>query len=1550
MCFKSFMVSARALCLILLLFASGQQLFGHEKDSTLAAAGQGQNSTELYRIFPVGTGYTERNFSLHSSESELTEAYLKQYIGEDGDAAFSREQAKAAIDKLNELGTFVTSLTSDKLHELPIGFKKVVNSTVITIAISEVKFKPGYAEFTAFAKLDIPQEPRELYFGLQGIKLTYEGGIVGDARLVLLGDIPIRFNGGASVLILKGSSNTKVAAPESKTYLSFDCNGFKEVGIAADIEFPRSLLIPVDPNGKRYESADKRVKGSFTTVVTDWNDILVEFTLPDFEMPLIKDMRFSIETAVLDFSDLRNSPSVVYPEGYEAEYLEAGHTELWRGVYAKSIKIVLPEAFEDKTNPDKRISFIGADMLIDNNGLTGSFTGKNLLPIEKGTASGWKLSVDEMQIKLEANNLTGASFKGMLGLPIAEKDTFAYEAVMMPDEYLLKVSVRNKFSFSALNATVEIDPNSYVQLKLTDNKFRPEAMLHGRMSMKVSKNEDGSSAMGEFKGIEFKSLHIMTETPYIEVEYFGYKGELKFANFPVSINDIGLTAQGGKAKLGFNLKLNLMSGQFGATTRLEVKSKLEKREDGTQSWKYDGIGISAIQIKATISGSLEIEGALSILDDDPIYGDGIAGQLQAKFIPVKVEVKAKAMFGSTTYRYWYVEGSVSYGDGIPVVGPLRIHGFGGGAYYHMKRQAKGVVAGSALTTMDYTPDDKIHFGIKAAVLFNVATRSVVDGEASFEIGFTKSYGISYIGFFGDARFIGKIPGTENIEGFVTEQQANFAKYEDAFVKDNPLLAQTLETLKVNEPSQAAAALLGDAKKMGESGMISAHVGMMMDFTNKSFHSTFDVYVNVAGGLLRGIGNNNRAGWSVMHIDSDSWYIYMGTPVDRMGIQFGIGSFSVKTGGYFMAGSKVLDSPPPPTIIADMLGVEMAKLDYMRDANALEDGRGFAFGTNFSVDTGEMRSFILYASFKAGAGFDIMLRDYGDAHCAGQTEPIGIGGWYANGQAYAYMQGEVGVKIKIFGMSKKFSVLRGGSAVLLQARLPNPTMFKGYLAVKVDILGGLVSGNFRLKVALGKDCEIVNDSGSPLALNVIADLKPIDKTKDVDVFAAPQAAFNMRMEHPFYVEDDDGSKSYRIKLEEFTVTDNGTAIAGKLEWNKNRDLVTFYSTETLPPHKELKAVVKVSFELQQGSTWQQVYEEGKKAMEFKEITFTTGDAPDNIPLSNIEYAYPVVDQRNYYRDESKEGYIQLKRGQSYLFSDAWRYEIVNGKTGQASKKQEVVYNATEKRIDFALDVLDLNAAYTIGMVATPRDAASTQQGAVEQVIKNDAGDLTIRQNQASEVQQTDLGKSLIEYSFHTSKHALYSDKIKSITIVQPLIGKISSDVISLQPQVATYEGFDVVELIGTQYSNHRALSVVAALPQDAYYRQDIYPLLYQEYPIANEIRLHRDTAALGFYPSRALPIMSLYQMQAELSESTGITTTRVPYIYNLPDVYHQDFIDLQTQVVNTFLGTEQQNRYASIIMGGYPMIRAGNYPVKFQYILPNGKRGSSAIFTYTNPIK
>jgi hypothetical protein len=1531
-----------------LLCTSGDGFaFVSGRDSTTISLPTAADNGLEIRNFPQLTQLLEQqDFTYAQQTSELTREYLDHYVGHNAYVESLKQRASDAIDKVIDLNNFVGELRPDGLFQLPLGMKKVINSTTITIAIAQVKFESGYAELTAFARLDIPQEPKRLFFGIEGIKLTYDGGIVGDAKLVLLGDIPIRINGGSSALILKGGNDLKLSSTTgSHTYLAFDCNGFKELSISADVEFPRSLLIPVDANCKQYENPAKRVKGSFTTVVSDWSDILIELDLPYFQIPYLKDITFHVSGAMLDLSDLRNCPGIVYPRNYERNYMVPDSPGLWRGVYARAVKIILPPQFKDKTDMNRRISFTGLNMLIDNNGLSGIFNARNILPFSKGTASGWKFSVDEMGIAVEANNLTGASFKGFIRLPVADQDTLAYTAIIMPEEYLLRVETVNTLDFTMWNARVEIDPNSYVQLHMADDTFKPEAMLNGRMSLSVARKSNSGKSIGEFDGLEFQCLHIMTEVPYLEVDYFGYAGEVSFSGFPVSLEDIAVTAAGGKAALGFTVKLNLMEGQFGGKAMLEVRSELQQQANGDHEWKYDGINLTAITINATISGSLKIAGALIMIEDDPVYGDGIAGMLQATFIPIKLEVKSRAIFGAKDFRYWLVEGSVSYGDGVPVFGPLRIHGFGGGASYHMKRNVKS-------DNLEFIPDVKTHFGIRAAVLFNIATRSLVDGEASFEVGFNKNYGINYIGFFGDAKFMGQIPGTENVEAFVNEQKENIARYEDAFLQDNPVLAQKLERMKINEPSKAAEVLMGDLNKLKEESAICAHVGMLMDFTNKTFHSTFDVFVNVAGGLLRGTGPDNRAGWSVMHLSPDEWYVHMGTPVDRIGIQFGLGSFSLKTGGYFMAGSKVLDSPPPPQAVADILGVEIQRLDYMRDLNALEDGRGFAYGTNFSVSTGDITFLILYANFQAGAGFDMMLRDYGDAHCEGSTKPIGIDGWFANGQAYAYLQGEVGVSIRVFGIKKKFSVLRGGSAVLLQAKLPNPTAFKGYMAVKVDVLGGLVSGSFRLRIALGNDCRIVNDSGSPLALNVISDLKPLDQSKEVDVFAAPQAAFNMRMEQPFYMDDDSGTKTYRIRLDEFSVTDNGQVIPGKIVWNNNHDIATFYSTEVLPPQKTLKATVRVGFEIKQGETWQVVYDQGKKAAELKEISFATSTAPDNIPLSNVEYAYPVVEQRNYYRDESTEGYIQLKRGQSYLFPADWKYEIRLGKTGQASDNQTIHYNVAERRIDFTLRPLEFSSSYFIGLMAVPNDtAAAKSKTSAEQLIKTEDADIAIKNNQADDVLQAGLGKSLIDYAFHTSKHALFADKVKAFSIREPFIGKVSTDVINLQPLMAAYEPFDIPEMTGTAYTGLASLVKVTAVPDDPHYTQDIYPLLYRNYPVANGIRItNRDTTQLGLYPSKSMPILSFYLTAADNDETNPSLSTRLPYVYDLTRIYHRDFIDLQAQIVNRFLGTPQQSQYAYIIMGSYPMMRYGSYKANFRYVLPNGKNGSSGVFAYFNPIR
>jgi len=101
--------------------------------------------------------------------------------------------------------------------------------------------------------------------------------------------------------------------------------------------------------------------------------------------------------------------------------------------------------------------------------------------------------------------------------------------------------------------------------------------------------------------------------------------------------------------------------------------------------------------------------------------------------------------------------------------------------------------------------------------------------------------------------------------------------------------------------------------------------------------------------------------------------------------------------------------------------------------------------------------------------------------------------------------------------------------------------------------------------------------------------------------------------------------------------------------------------------------------------------------------------------------------------------------------------------------------------------------------------------------------------------------------------------------------------------------------------------------------------------------------------RALPVNPAYLAGIEAGNYNGAAQTTVPFIYNLPETYKGDFLDLQNQVVNKYLGTPEQALYSYIIMGYYPFISTGSYEVKYQYILPDGTPGSTALFNYPNPI-
>src|SRR5690606_27847899 len=116
-------------------------------------------------------------------------------------------------------------------------------------------------------------------------------------------------------------------------------------------------------------------------------------------------------------------------------------------------------------------------------------------------------------------------------------------------------------------------------------------------------------------------------------------------------------------------------------------------------------------------------------------------------------------------------------------------------------------------------------------------------------------------------------------------------------------------------------------------------------------------------------------------------------------------------------------PGLPSNVSSLTGLG----NIMSNESLRATGRGFAFGSSINIGTMGRKYFIsknhivyFYGDLSLGAGFDIMLQDYGGATCAGSGNAIGINGWYASGQAWAYLRAEVGVGVKIWGKRKEFS--------------------------------------------------------------------------------------------------------------------------------------------------------------------------------------------------------------------------------------------------------------------------------------------------------------------------------------------------------------------------------------------------------------------------------------------------------------------------------------------------------------------------------------------------
>ncbi|WP_437822909.1 hypothetical protein [Tenacibaculum mesophilum] len=1513
-----------------------------------------------------------------------------------------RDKALASFEQIEKHESWVDNFSNEDIKELPVGVKHTRENIQYAIGITQANIYKDYTELTVFARVRLPQTnengyPVELFFGANNVKLSHDGGIIGDANLVLLGDMHIPFNGGKWMLTLKGGFDYRTGVTQNKTYVTINCDGVKELGIEGEVEFSRELIVPLEENGEVNEGKTKvpykvetengtqtlqvpyRVKGAFKAIASDWNDLLVGISLQPFVLAKKRNKKdydgnfqFYLNEAVLDFSDLRNSPSVKFPEHYHKNGLLLPNQNIWRGVYVNTLDVKLPKEFKTSktiSKGDKRIAFGAHNLLIDGHGVSGSFYAENIFPLNEGRTNkekAWAYSLDKIEVSLVANKLIGASFDGRIQLPISksekknEKLGLTYTGIISEEEYLLNVRNDSIIDFNIWKAKGELLPNSAIELKVKEGEFKPKATLHGRLAISANQKESNKTTekksskrkLVEFKGIVFQNLILQTESPVFSVDYMGYRDKVALAGFPVSIENIGITANKTNANLYFDLGINLMgeNNGFAAKTSLGIIGAFEE-ENYRQKWKFKGVELKGISIKADL-GAVKFEGEINILDNDPTYDEGFEGVVNVSILEEDAELgKAKAVFArKSNYRLWFVDFMVATPSPIPLAPPLSISAIGGGISYRMKMSSfynpeassfediGSDGTSNSFTGIGYEFDESIGLSFKAVTLLTVPGSSAFKGKASFGMEFNSNGGLNNIELYGYAELMAKIEGKISLELNLT------ALMKEAFGTEIKMRNKDIG-VKIFEKEFSV-----------DLGGVKGELYISYDFKNNTLHGDANIYINVAGGIIEGRGSRSRAGWLSFHFAPDLWYIYAGTPEDRLGLAIGVGSISVESGGYFMVGSKLPGSPPPPPIVAEILGVDVNELDYMRDENSLSNGGGFAFGADISIDTGDLRFLIFYARFQAGAGFDIMLKDYGEAKCSNTGDQVGINGWYANGQAYVYLQGELGIHVKLFFISKKIPIIKAGAAVLLQAKAPNPVWMRGYVGGHFNVLGGLIKGRFRFKLTLGEEC--VFEDASPLGgLKIITDVTPDDGGKDVDVFAIPQATFSMKVGEPIIIPEDEGDKTYKIILEKYRILHKGKEIEGNIEWSNYKDRANFISTDILPPNEELTVEVEVSFKEKVKGVFKTIMIDGKKAIEKEERTFVTGGAPTVIPLHNITYAYPVLDQKYFLEKEYDKGYIQLKRGQDYLFDDAqWNSYLIYEKEGELPSKYEFNYNTSDNVLVYDLPNVVQSSNYHLSIVSKPKtkNNVSNDNSTYQNVdLGNDSEDnsVKVQQNKAENISK-DGEIERLAYDFSTSKYKTFRNKINSIKTTNYNWGKIYSDVIYLSNRIENHEPFDIVELLGTSYTDNVPLVNIEATLQDDYFEKDINPPLYAKYPLGGYRVKRRDENELGAPPKYALPLLNTYISNAEYEVNKNMLETTFPFRYNLGYVYKQDWIDIQSQIVNDYSDgiIDDGNPVLEFLDKNYLFMRYGDYKTELFYTLPSGIKGTSVIYKFKNPNK
>lgn len=1109
----------------------------------------------------------------------------------------------------SSLGRLVSGFINSNPVCLPVGLDKDIDGYKSVVAIIAMKFTPTQAVLNAATWVELPSLGPDVGFGL-GVKnlCFHKDGLGGmkRAELYLVRDFGYQSPDSWSFLFRSPTPT------DSGTYAKWDCKGIHHLEVKAEAEFPKTWLKMANSddslrNVKAYFAGRAEKSGN------GWQWLL-NANMDDCQFTQIPGFKMKVKNMVFDYSTIRNPEGISFPTGYSGD-----KTNLWKGFYIKEAEVILPDNIRtfDEQNPKLNVS----NIIIDKNGVTGKLYGENILQYPRGNFGGLGGSLDTLKVEMINTSVVDAKMKGRISIPITDT-IFLYTGLFnrgineqnntINKDFSLELTVNTQsgydkdFTSKHIPAKVKIKPTSSIKVTYAKSNVKAEANLDMTISI-VSNNE--LLSLLDLKQVEVEGFKFMTDEPYIDIGHWDHASpQHSLAGFPINIDGVSQVTRFSGGNFGSGIRFNLnvglqnSSNAVSGTTKLTLWSKVIANQ-GPLRFEFDGAELDSVGVNADM-GAVKLQGSLNLFQSDPTYGNGYRGAVNASFVD-KITVSATAQFGSVNnFRYWYVDSKAILPIGLPVFNNFALYGFGGGAWYKMRRTGTTNLAEQAQAPdsssnpsktnsgFTYVPDNTASLGLSAQVTMGTyPSAEVFNGDFALQAQFQSGGGVSTVSLLGNGYML------------CTIAERNKAK------------------------------ILADAD-------------ITYNIPQQTLHGNFNATIN-----YQPLTGNGRI---VMHFSPDLWYVKFGEPNNRMRLTF---ADWLRTDAYLMVGQQL----PAPTLPAEIQSA-FPEFSQNRDSR-IETGNGIALGASTGFSTGRQQYLVFYGDVAAQAGYDMAMLKNSGISCEGQSGEMGINGWYATGRLYAYLNASIGMHVDVWFTSGNYEILHLNSASLLEAGMPHPTWIKGAITGDYSILGGAVKGYCNYRFSMGDQCQMVSDN--PLGrIDLISDISPSDGQNTVDVFTEAQVALSLKLNEAFQVREmtDNGQtriRTFRLKLDRLKILNATTndSVPGRLSIDPEGFSAYFKPNEMLSGNTRYRVLASVyGEELINGSWRPATRSNGQVIKQEVSAIFRTGVAPDRITEQNVAYSYPISGHQYFLQDECRAGRLQLKTGQSYLFQPRENYDV------------------------------------------------------------------------------------------------------------------------------------------------------------------------------------------------------------------------------------------------------------------------------------------------------